>query len=756
VAQPYATTLGESLHRARSRHGSAIGTVARWRVAMKRRAFLQSSVATVTTWGIAACSDDPGPPEPRDAVTDRSFFPQSVASGDPKPGSVILWTRLEDPAVATDAVLELEVFADPDMLEPYAFGSGRYEVDAQAAFDRCVKVRLEGLPPQTTIWYRFVYRTANDIFVASPLGRTKTAPLPDADVPVRFAFVSCQDFIGRYYNAYAHMAEQTLDFFVHLGDYVYETTGDPQFQNPGDTRSIVFGDTAGALTLGEGDGVYQAARSLDNYRQLYRTVRQDPALARVHERIPMIAIWDDHEFSDDCHGATATYLDGRSDETDLERRQNANQAWFEYMPVDYVAPEFVYDRAFVPPDDIAIHRDFLFGRHLHLVMTDLRSRRPDHLIAEDAYPGTVLADQTALELTGGVPAYAAPYIPDIDGFAGGVYAAVLRAAAVAESYPPERIVGPISAGWLGAVIEAIGNPDLPPLDEAVVASLPRGIAVFDLGKTSLYGSLGSRYAVATAAFGRYSQIVYADTAGASENLMGDAQLQWFRSVIAGSTATWRVWGNEFCLTPLVLDLSAFPGVPALLQRPLTLNAEDWNGAPNLRSLVIAELADKGNVIALTGDIHSFLAATPMTLDGTRKIVEFVTGSVSSSNYASIIEGLVKSDPAIAGIPGLDLLLQALPGLLSGPNSTNAALGFADLENHGYAIVDVGVSELRTTYFVHPRALVEAPYYDDPGLAAMFTAVEFRVVSGSQDLQMRSGDQWLTWDPTLRMFVLPLV
>jgi hypothetical protein len=56
------------------------------------------------------------------------------------------------------------------------------------------------------------------------------------------------------------------------------------------------------------------------------------------------AVWDDHEFSDDSHGATATYTDGRSDETDVERRKNANQAWFEFMPVDYMDnPNFQYD-----------------------------------------------------------------------------------------------------------------------------------------------------------------------------------------------------------------------------------------------------------------------------------------------------------------------------------------------------------------------------------------------------------------------------
>ena len=82
-----------------------------------------------------------------------------------------------------------------------------------------------------------------------------------------------------------------------------------------------------------------AARSLDNYRDLYRTYRARSRLAGAcTSAIPMIAIWDDHEFSNDCHGATATYFDGREDEPDSERRRAADQAWFEYMPVDFSEP----------------------------------------------------------------------------------------------------------------------------------------------------------------------------------------------------------------------------------------------------------------------------------------------------------------------------------------------------------------------------------------------------------------------------------
>src|SRR5262249_13035360 len=158
-----------------------------------------------------------------------------------------------------------------------------------------VKVRAVSLAPATTYYYRFIYELSGKYYV-SKVGQTKTAPLKDADVPVKFAYVSCQDYTGKYYNPYARLVEEKLDFFVHLGDYVYETDGDPTFQNT-TGRKVQFSDVAGAIELTAGDGKtkYHAAKSLSNYRDLYRTYRSDPNLQKMHELFPMIATWDDHE-----------------------------------------------------------------------------------------------------------------------------------------------------------------------------------------------------------------------------------------------------------------------------------------------------------------------------------------------------------------------------------------------------------------------------------------------------------------------------
>ena len=138
--------------------------------------------------------------------------------------------------------------------------------------------------------------TNDNVYFSSRTGRTKTAPAADSTREVKFAYVSCQDYIGRYFNTYLKLLDEDLDFIVHLGDYIYETTGNPQFQTPSDDRKMVFDDIAGAIERGEGDNRYYSAASLDNYRQIYKTIRNDEVIQQIHESFPMIAIWDDHEF----------------------------------------------------------------------------------------------------------------------------------------------------------------------------------------------------------------------------------------------------------------------------------------------------------------------------------------------------------------------------------------------------------------------------------------------------------------------------
>jgi alkaline phosphatase D len=706
-------------------------------IEVPRRRFLAAVVTLATSHGLVACNGDP--PEVADS---EAYFPQSVASGDPRPESVVLWTRYVDPDGSDELELELEVARDAEFSDRVELdGASSLELVARAESDFCVKVRVDGLEPGTTYYYRFSAAAPAGRRV-SRTGRTRTAPAPDADTRVRFAVISCQDYGGRYYHVLAHLAEQDLDFVVHLGDYVYETTGDPAFQEGNVGRQVVFGDESSAL---ERDG-YFAARSLDNYRDLYRICRTDRDLRLVHERFPMIAVWDDHEFSNDSHGAEATYLDGRESELDLERRRNADQAWFEYMPVDFDSgPSRALDPARDFPDDFAIHRSFVFGRHVELVMTDLRRYRPDHVVAEDAFPGAVFADEATLgELLGELPGDAAPYV-DVNAFAGGSYRDALRGLAGALDFDPERVAGLVSVPWINQTLAGAGLSEPPPIadDEAD----GRGYAYHQLLKTSPYGAFGARYLVAEAPFHALAALRFRDSGGASERLMGESQRAWFLDTIRASTRTFKVWGNEFTLLSRAIDLSNVTIAPPEMQQRLLLSAEDWDGAPNERDALLGALAEVENVVVVTGDIHAFFAGRPHPRGAAdQSVVEFVCGSVSSTTWARGIEAALELDPSIP--PGTALLARAVGDLLvDDEQRPNPHLAHSDLEMNGYAVLDADGERLSTTFFrIEPARLTEPRESLAQPLESYFESLEFRVPSGSRTLERRAGDVWERWDP----------
>lgn len=743
---------------------------------MQRRSFLKLSALTFTSLlGQAGCrggggdgtgsdgtGDSTGGTEgaPYELVEAPERFPQSLASGDPKESSVVLWTRVEDlDFPEEDYEVDVEIWMDPQGgaggdTDGEDLGVTTVRVTAEARFDHCVKVRVEGLEPGTSYRYRFIYVRDGLGYVGND-GLTRTAPASDADVPVRFGFVSCQDYTSGYYNAYAAMLEQQLDFFVHLGDYIYETADDSSFQGGSGDREVSFDDEAGALELPGGDGTFFAAKSLDNYRQLYRTYRSDPALRAVHETIPMIAIWDDHEFSDDCHGANATYRDGREDELDPDRRAAANQAWFEYMPVDYPDPEYVYDPAVAPPDDIRIYRDIEYGQHVHMVMTDLRSYRPDHIVPEDAYPGAVAMDEAALAAVAGDTTGGVPYV-DIDAYADGDYATLLRDIASAEGYDPALITGLVSAPYINEAIEDAGS-GLPLIEQAELDTLPRGLAYHQLFKTGLYGQIGARYLLVQPAFRWLAQWRDEQSGGAAQSIMGEEQRAWFLSTMQGSSHTWKIWGNEFCLTPLAIDLTG-SALPETFRQQFTMSAEDWNGAPHERGRLIDALASVDNVVAITGDIHSFFAGTPFAQEGAaegNRVVELVVGAVSSTPYSSILVRQVQADPGLSSVPGIEAFALGIKDLLQG--GPNPQMGYANPAQQGFAVVQASSDELLVEFFMHPEELKEQMRYDetgvaDGGLAGEFDIERFRVVPGSRDLFREIEGAWAQWDPATRTWV----
>jgi alkaline phosphatase D len=709
--------------------------------------------------GVTDTADAGAPP-----LDGTAYFPQSLASGDPRPDGAVLWTRAFDAAQASaDLDLTLQVATDEQFQNLVVLdGKSGKVVPARAAQDHCVKVRVAGLASGKLWYYRFLLVIGGKTYT-SHTGRFKTAPAAEADVPVQFAVASCQDYSGKYYNSYARLLLEPLDFFVHLGDYVYETTGNPSFQDATAARKVTFTDTAGAIAFGAGTPeVFYAAQSLSNYRELYKTYRSDADLQRVHESLAMIAIGDDHEFSDDCWGANATYFNGAQNENDeFTRRGAADQAWFEYMPVDFpIGPDFAFDPKAKFPENLRAYRDFGYGKHVHLLMTDLRRYRSDHLIPEDALPGAVLMTEAELMAATGntLPEGTLPYF-DSGAADGAKYAKVLKDHATDLKLDAPHILGLLSATWVNARLDELDKAKVANLPakftDTELAAMPHGYAVHQLLKNAQFTSLGSRYLVTRKIFETYAKARWLATSGASEHAMGDAQEKWFLDTLHASARTWKLWGSEYTFQRRIADLSAFKSLPAAFKTEFVLSAEDWDGMPNRREKLLQDLAAVPNTVVLSGDIHAFFAGTPTAeADPKHKIVEFVGGAISSSTYQTLLFRQASSDPTLvdAGAPALALLAgDLLTGKVPGAAPANPHLAYAAVDQQGFTKVVADANTLNVTFYQTAEGTASARLADDQVQKA-FQAVEFQVKAGAADLYQRLGGAWKKWDPATNAWV----
>ena len=233
-----------------------------------RRTILKSIAVIAASSAFPACESSERIGSDADGL---ARFPQGVASGDPKQETVIVWTRVVNVGSSpVDLPLRLEFTTDPTFTEVLAEKDG---LVATAAHDGCIKVRVKGLSPGSTYYYRFSFVQGTTRY-RSTVGRTRTAPEASADVPINFTVANCQDYVGRYWNSYQQMLTlqpHELDFFLSIGDYIYETTAPDGV--PVGSRSITFSKPSEAIDLGGGN---LAAKSIGNYRDLYRTYRSEP------------------------------------------------------------------------------------------------------------------------------------------------------------------------------------------------------------------------------------------------------------------------------------------------------------------------------------------------------------------------------------------------------------------------------------------------------------------------------------------------
>ncbi len=269
-------------------------------------------------------------------------FALGVSSGDPLAGAVVIWTRLTPApgdAWAKDRVrVDWEMATDEGMSKIARKGS----TFATPELGQSVHVDVTGLQPDR--WYFYRFRAAGE---ASPVGRTRTAPAVNAsNAKLNFAFASCQHFETGYYTAYQHMVREDLDLIVHLGDYIYEREG-----------------MDGRVRKHTGKEIL----SLTDYRNRYALYRSDPHLREAHRLFPWIVTWDDHEVDNNYAGDIPE--DKQTRTAFLERRANAYQAYYEFMPLR---------RTSMPQGSkLQLYRDFRFGTLAHFAVLDSRQYRTD-------------------------------------------------------------------------------------------------------------------------------------------------------------------------------------------------------------------------------------------------------------------------------------------------------------------------------------------------------------------------------------------
>jgi alkaline phosphatase D len=687
---------------------------------MTRRAFLAAAASALGATSAYARSR--AQPSRSRWHERRDAFAEGVASGDPTSDSVLLWTRVST-GEPGDISLTVEVAEDAAFTRVVVSTRTR----ARASADHTCRVLVAGVQPARTYWYRFAMRDGT----GSRIGRTRTAPPPDAARPVNFAFVSCQNICEGSQHAYRRMIAEDeraspgtdLDFVLHLGDFVYEVVTYPE-DAPGGRRYDRRLRDSVRYSGGEKIGSLHVPTTLADYRALYRAYLHDTDIQDARARWPFVAIWDNHEFSW-MGWQSFQRFDGR-DRPAQTRKVMANQAWFEYQPArvhaargsveEFNAPAVKdtpierFDRHGLgqePNNVLAIeslraYRTLRWGRLLDLIITDQYSHRSEE-------PTTRIEARPL----------STPTFPDL---------------------LPEEVMRALDAG---AAAENGHPPDVLPSGAAPVPNFRKNSPV--------------------------------------QTLLGVEQKAWFLEELRRSRATWKVWGNSLG----TLDWRADPQhLPAGLTTPWPGQGYACFGGGGDYGTAYSERGDIYDVIraegitgfvTVSGDRHSFWAGLsakslpPLPFDPVG--VAFITGSVSSPGIVEAYEHRFPKDHPLRALyvadiagqqkPAVNLLLHhGVRSCLEYQRTGDAAaarrvsnrdlaphLAFLDMGGHGYAVLRLSADAVQCEFVCIPRPLEPASAPDGGPLryrvvhrAALWPAgarpaLEQRIVEGDPDLAL---------------------
>ncbi|HEY2296001.1 MAG TPA: alkaline phosphatase D family protein [Thermoanaerobaculia bacterium] len=627
----------------------------------------------------------------------RDLYPQGVASGDPQPDSVLLWTRRPPgPDGQAAQTLHVEVAEDPGFHRVAA----RAEVSLSAEADWTCRVLAAGLKPRRVYWYRFT----DEHGFGSRVGRTLTAPAAGDGRPVRFAFVSCQNVTQGACNAYRRMIfedekqpeGERLGFVLHLGDFVYEVVWYPEDRPQGmydrRLRDVV------RYPRGEKITDFHVPATVEDYRVLYRGYLADPDLQDARARWPFVCVWDNHEFSWKGWQSQQNFGGVRPAQT---RKTAANQAWFEYQPARVAQPGSTRRDRFVAPavadaplrdldehglglekgnlaaiESLKIFRTLRWGRNVELILTDNRSFRSEPVVDQ---PGA-------------------------------------------------------------AAFQSKAFPYFFPLD---------AVEVLDAGRA--YG--GGKPPAAIRFNG--ADVPNPRRGAPPASMLGGEQKKWFLERLRASAATWKLWGNSVGMLDWRTDLQNLPaeGGPRWPADGFALaGGDDWSGYRSERAEIL-DLVERERIAGfatIAGDRHAFAAGAlsrslppqPYKPVG----VEFITGSISAPTLFEAAQHNLKKDqpwralylhdPASGGPaePAINLSLRhgvraslALrktgdrrQALAAANPEVAPHLAFTDLGGHGYAVVRASAEDLQVEFVCIPRPLERSDRPDGGPLAYRVT------------------------------------
>jgi alkaline phosphatase D len=306
----------------------------------RRRFLTTTSLAAAAVWASRA--------EGR-VLANPSFsadpFALGVASGEPTPDGVVLWTRLaQKPLEPGGGMPQEAVEVSWEIADDEAFTKGvrRGTVTATPDWAHSVHVELTGLTPGRWYFYRLACGAA-----ISAIGRTRTAPAADRPAErLAFGMASCQNWEEGLYTAYGQMAKDDLDLILHLGDYIYEHPArdkKPRRHGP-------------------------PTDSLAGFRARHALYKTDPLLQAAHAACPWVVTWDDHEVENDYAGVFPA-LQGSTPEGLLERRAWGYRAYWEHLPL----------RVANLPDGpgMRLYRGFGWGSLAEFAILDTRQYRTD-------------------------------------------------------------------------------------------------------------------------------------------------------------------------------------------------------------------------------------------------------------------------------------------------------------------------------------------------------------------------------------------